>query len=239
MEKLGYQDFDAGSADLTDASRKKLDVMAKRSTNAPGLQLQISGSIDPVKDRDGLQRATLEKGTANLEWASLPKSQQATTVPNEIVLTPDERSHLVRQLYDKALKDGTITPALFQANTNLAVIASHIKAPPAAKCKTWRFYWFKNPSSSPRRLNLTRPCHCALKRWARSRRLIRWKALLTAIIPVSDSDFETLALGSAKPFAVIYCRAGRWRAASYFWNKTKAAACARTVVRFIWNSIEE
>lgn len=224
-EELGYQDFDPGSADLTDASRKKLDVIAKALYERPGLQLQISGSIDPVKDRDGLQRAALEKQLRNMEWTSLPKPQQATTAPNEIVLTPDERSHLVRQLYDQALKDGTITPALFQANTNLAVIASQIKAPLPQNVKLAILLVQRSQSkSSPNRSNVpvVAPASGGLAPPADPR-----EALLTAIIPISDGDFGTLALERARAVRGYILESGKVEAGRLFLEQNSTGGLRR------------
>lgn len=58
-DELGYQQFAAGSAVLLSNETKKLDVLVTALTERPGLSLEITGSIDPVTDREPLQRAKL------------------------------------------------------------------------------------------------------------------------------------------------------------------------------------
>ena len=93
-EELGYQDFAPGSAELTPADKQKLDTLVKALFARPGLNLEISGSIDPTADHDGLQRVFLEKQLHMRKWLSLRKSQQATVTPEQITLTPSERARL-------------------------------------------------------------------------------------------------------------------------------------------------
>ena len=225
-EELGYQDFDPGSADLTDASKKKLDVISKALYDRPGLQLQISGSIDPVNDRDGLQRAAFEKKLRNAKWQSLSKSEQAATRPDDIVLASEERSRLVKQLYDQALKDGEITPALFTANTNLAVIAAHIKAPLPQNVKLAILLVQKSQSASspsapaapaavPLNGGLAPPAD-------------PMEALLAAIIPISDSDFEALALTRARTVRSYILQGGKVEAGRLFLEQNQSGGLRRT-----------
>ena len=119
-EELGYQDFAPGSAELTPADKQKLDTLVKALFARPGLNLEISGSIDPTADHDGLQRVFLEKQVHMRKWLSLRKSQQATMTPEQVTLTPAERADLVKKLYNEAWAKGQITPAMLAANTNLA-----------------------------------------------------------------------------------------------------------------------
>ncbi len=83
---------------LSDASKKKLDVLEKALYERPALQLQISGSIDPVNDRDALQHAAFEKELRERQWMSLRKSEQEKTSPDQIVLTPEERTKLSEEI---------------------------------------------------------------------------------------------------------------------------------------------
>ncbi len=101
-EELGYQDFAAGSAELTADDTKKLDSLAKGLYERPGLSLEIAGSIDPDGDREGLQRAALDKEIRTRIWMKLRKAEQATNSVDQIVLTPDDRVHWVKKLYGEA-----------------------------------------------------------------------------------------------------------------------------------------
>ena len=125
-EELSYQDFAPGSAELSPDDTNKLDLLVKGLYERPGLQLEISGSVDPASDRDGLQRIALDKQLRTLKWQSLGKAEHAATTPDQIVLTPDERTSLVKKLFGEAQADGKITPALLAANTNLAAAFAQI-----------------------------------------------------------------------------------------------------------------
>jgi hypothetical protein len=212
-EELSYQDFAPGSTGLTDDSRKKLDVIAKALYDRPALQLDISGSIDPFNDRDGLQRAALEKQLRARQWASLSRSKQAQTPLDQIVLAPDQRAHWVKVLYDEAIAGGKITPAVIMANTNLAAIAARIKFVPQniklaillmqesqSSEKT-----FSKAATAPATEQLTLPPPAD-----------PMEALLDAIIPVSDSDFETLAIDRAKAVRGYLLQSGKVEAGRLF-----------------------
>jgi len=103
------------------------------------LQLEISGSVEPASDRDGLQRVALDRQLRTRKWMALGRSEHANSTPDQMTLTPDERSRLVKQLFGEAQAAGKITPALIAANTNLAdamaQIISHKQD--AKKGATW------------------------------------------------------------------------------------------------------
>jgi hypothetical protein len=80
-EELSYQEFAPGSAALASNETKKLDVLIKALTERPALNLEITGSIDPVKDIEPLKRQKLREaagadyaaGLRALYTAALPK----------------------------------------------------------------------------------------------------------------------------------------------------------------------
>ncbi|MEI9865649.1 MAG: DUF748 domain-containing protein [Limisphaerales bacterium] len=127
-EELSYQDFTAGSAELLPDDTKKLDSLMKGLYERPALQLEISGSIDPASDRDGLQRTALEKLLRTREWQSLGKSERNATTPDQIVLSPGDRTSWVKKLFGEAQASGKITPEIIAANTNLAIAATQISS---------------------------------------------------------------------------------------------------------------
>jgi hypothetical protein len=209
--ELSYEDFPAASAELPDASKKKLDVLVKALYNRPGLQLEISGSVDPVADRYGLQRMAFEKELRTREWQSLRKSQKESTTPGEIVLTPKQRSHLVKRLYDEALRDGRISPAILSANTNLAVIAAQIKAPETKSVKEAQYL---TKSSGPGSKTPPAPPASSLQKLPVPADPM--EALLIAIVPVSENDLETLAVNRAKSVRSYILNSGQVDASRLF-----------------------
>jgi hypothetical protein len=217
-EELSYEDFTPGSAELTPASRQKLDSLVKGLYERPGLQLEISGSIDPVNDRDGLQRAILDQQLRTKKWLSLRKSERATNTVDQITLTPDERKPLVRKLYNEALSDGRITPTLIAANTNLAALVAQIRSGAPKNEKGATVLVESSKSSAQKTPGAAAVASAQLKLAPLTDPT---EALLAAVIPISDSDFEKLASDRAKAVRDYILQSGKVEAARLFLTQSQ------------------
>jgi hypothetical protein len=60
-EEMGYVEFDAGSAKLSDAADKKLDTIAKALTDKSSIRIDLIGRVDPAVDTPALRTAYVEK----------------------------------------------------------------------------------------------------------------------------------------------------------------------------------
>jgi hypothetical protein len=60
-EELGYVEFDAGSAVLTDAAKQKLDTIVKALSDKPSIRLDIIGRVDPAVDQPALRTAYVDR----------------------------------------------------------------------------------------------------------------------------------------------------------------------------------
>ncbi|MGA9778230.1 MAG: DUF748 domain-containing protein, partial [Verrucomicrobiia bacterium] len=212
-EELGYQDFAPGGAELTPADKQKLDTLVKALFARPGLNLEISGSIDPIADHDGLQRVFLEKQLQMRKWLSLRKSQQATVTPEQVNLTPAGRADLVKKLYNEAWAKGQITPAMLAANTNLAAAVAQIKSktPRIQKDATYLVKGLPTsaqptPGAGTVTLSQTKlpPITDPME------------VLLVASIPVTDNDFEALVSERAKAVRAYLLASGKVEASRLF-----------------------
>jgi hypothetical protein len=213
-EELSYQDFVPGRAGLPEASRKKLDVLIKALYNRPGLDLEMSGSVDPAADRDGLQRVAFDKQLRTRVWMSLSKAKRALTTPDEMVLTAEERAVLVAQVYNDAVNSGQITPALINANTNLAAIVVQIQKLAPENEKLGVMLERESQAASAQMATGSSDARAPLYKLpppADPR-----EALLEALIPVSDSDLETLAIERAKAVRAYILASGRVEAGRLF-----------------------
>jgi hypothetical protein len=208
-EELSYQDFAPGSAELSPDNAKKLDSLVKGLYARPGLNLEISGSTDPVNDRDGLQRTNLDRQLRARKWLTLRKSERATNTVDQVTLTPDERQSLVKKLYHEALADGRITSAIIAANTNLAVIAAQVPSRSSKIDKGATFLVKRSEQAAtkssavaaqPRLVAIADPV----------------EALLAAMIPVSDNDLTTLAANRAKAVRAYILQTGKVEATRIF-----------------------
>ncbi len=216
-EELSYQDFAPGGAVLSPVNEKKLDSLVKGLYERPGLQLEIAGSIDPVADRDGLRRASLEKQIRNRLWTSLRKSERAATTPDQLTLTPEAYTAWVKKLYSEAVGKGVINPAFIAAHTNLAAVAAHIKPSSAEIVKAATLLTQGPPAAAPKSSE-------AAKAAAPARNVAPanpMETLLMATIPVSDADFQALADERAKAVRAYLLQTGKVEAGRLFLAENK------------------
>jgi hypothetical protein len=107
-EEVSYQDFAAGSAELQDATRQKLDLVAKGLFERPGLQLEIEGSVDLAADRNALRRLKLQKEFRTRKWTALRKTERSRLTPEQIELTPEEYNEYLKQAHVEAFSPEAI-----------------------------------------------------------------------------------------------------------------------------------
>ena len=60
-EELGYVEFEPGSAQLSDAARKKLDTIVKVLTDKSSIRIDLIGRVDPAIDEPGLRTQYVER----------------------------------------------------------------------------------------------------------------------------------------------------------------------------------
>ena len=193
-EELSYQDFTPGSAEMSVADQQKLDSLVKGLYARPGLQLEISGSVDPASDRDGLQRTALDKQLRTRQWQSLGKSERDATTPDQINLTPDERAALVKELFSEAEAAGKITSALVTQNANLTAAVDQMVARKLAPKKGAELLVKTGPT--PATKSSGEDVVAGQSKLAPAADPL--EVLLSATVPISDSDLETLAANRAK-----------------------------------------
>ncbi|MGA3284673.1 MAG: DUF748 domain-containing protein [Verrucomicrobiota bacterium] len=216
-EELGYQDFTAGSADLLPADRQKLDTLAKALYARPALQLEISGSVDPDADREGLQRAALDREIRSKIWTTLRESERATNSVDQIVLAPDERAHWVKKLYGEAVADGKITPQLIAAHTNLAAYAATVlpHRPATVKGATMLVKSGRTAKAQP------------AAGTAYQTKLVPppdpMEAVLLATFPIGENDLQTLAASRAKAVRAYLLQTGKVEATRLFLKEDQTA----------------
>jgi Domain of Unknown Function (DUF748) len=220
-EELGYQDFAPGSTDLLSDNTNKLNSLVKGLYARPALQLAIAGSVDPASDRDGLQRIALEKQLRTLKWQSLGKAEHDTTTPGQIVLTPGERTSLVKKLFGQALADGKITPAIIAANTNLAAAVAQIGSRKPEVKKGATLLMQTTPVSAPT-ASTNAVVVAAQSKLAPPADPM--EVLLLATIPVSDDDLQTLAADRAKAVRAYILQTGKVEDARLFLTENQTGS---------------
>jgi len=212
---LSYQDFAPGSTDLSSDNTNKLDSLVKGLYARPALQLAIAGSVDPASDRDGLQRAALDKQLRTRQWQSLGTPERTTTTPDQIVLTPDERASLVKKLFVEAQAAGKITPALLAANTNLAAAVAQIGSRKVEHKKGATLLMQMADTSAPTSATNAAPA-AVVAQSKLAPPADPMEALLLATIPVSDDDLAALATDRAKAVRAYILQSGKVEDARLF-----------------------
>jgi hypothetical protein len=222
-EELGYQEFAPGSAILSPADQHKLDALAKALFDRPALKLDITGSVDPDSDRQGLQRAALDQEIRTRKWQKLRRSQQAAISAAQIVLTPADRDHYIAKLYSAALSDGKITPALMAANTNLAAYA-HAAFSRSSPVKRGGAMLMSRsvPANAP---NVSQPPSKLDPPPSLS------EALLLATFPVTAEELEGLAARRAQAVQSYLIATGKVEASRLFVSNAGAQSLRRDGAR--------
>ena len=212
-EELSYQDFAPGSADLSPDSQQKLDSLEKGLYERPALQLEIAGSVDAPTDRDALQRAALDKQLRTRQWQSLGKAERAATTPDQLTLTPDDRTALVQQLFSEAQASGKISPALIASNSNLAAAIAQVSSRRTDVQKG--AMQLLKPSGAPK------PVAVVLSASKLPPPADPMEALLLVTFPVTDSDLDMLAADRAKAVRAYLLQSGKVEATRLFLTQSQ------------------
>jgi hypothetical protein len=96
---LSLVSFVPGTATPTDAGRAAIDQVAKALADRPALQMTVTGTSDPVSEREAAQRAALETRLA----AEQRRERARSGAPADAALPPlqgDERARIVKRVYD-------------------------------------------------------------------------------------------------------------------------------------------
>jgi hypothetical protein len=213
-EEISYQDFAAGSADLTAASKEKLDVLVKALYERPGLRLEITGSVDTNADMAGLRALSLEKQLRARKWQALRKADQEGTTPEQITLTPEERPGLLQKLYADYLEKGLIL-----TSSNTPLIATPAARPAVAK-KTAERGASQLMDRGPAPAATAQPAMAAAPDAATDPMEL---ALLNSI-SVTDDDFQGLASGRGKAVREYLLQSGKVEGERLFLTEAKAGS---------------
>jgi hypothetical protein len=211
-QDISYQEFPAGSAELTPASREKLDVLVKALYERPGLQLEITGSVDTNADIAALRGRFLDKQLRTQKWQALRKADREAITPDQVTIAPEERADLMQKLYADYLSKGLIvtnagTPAL----------------PAPAQSSASR----KNPERGATRLmarettSTTTPQPTAA---ASATTVDPYELALLNSVPISDQDFQSLASERAKAVREYIVQTGKVEGERLFLTEAKAGS---------------
>jgi hypothetical protein len=211
-EEISFQEFPAGSAELTPASKEKLDVLVKALYERPGLQLEITGSVDKNADIGGLRTLFLEKQLRAQKWQAMRKADRDVTTAEQITITPEERVSVVQKLYADFLAKGLIL-------TNTAAGAAPVVLPPSRRSA---------PAERGASQLMARDSSPATPQAAvagtTSTVTDSFELALLNSISVADQDFEGLASDRAKAVRAYILEGGKVEAERLFLTEAKAGS---------------
>jgi hypothetical protein len=155
----------------------------------------------------------LDRDIRSRIWQQLRAATGTTNSADQIVVSPADRSAGIQKLFQTAVTDGRIAPAVIAANTNLAVLVATQAAAsrtPRDIAKTGASLQTRTPAeqspASPPPVETTGtppPADVAMD-------------ALLALYPVSQSDLATLAAARAKAVQDYLNQTGKIAAARLF-----------------------
>jgi hypothetical protein len=208
-QDISYDEFPAGSTELTPASKEKLDVLVKALYERPGLQLEITGSVDTNADVTALRGRFLEKQLRAQKWQALRKADREAITPDQVIIAPEERADLVQKLYTDYLSKGLVV-------TNASTPA--LPAPASAARKT--------PERGATQLMArnTTPAATSQPAAASATTTDPYELALLNSVSISDQDFQSLAADRAKAVREYVFQSGKVEGERLFLTEAKAGS---------------
>ena len=216
-EELNYQDFAPGSLALSADGTNKLDLLVKGLYERPGLQLEIAGSVATDADRLGLRQVALDKQLRTEKWLSLGKTERSSTTPEQLLMTPEERSRLLKKIYARDVPKNSPT-----TKTNLIPIVR--AAAPATRNVSQvgpmkgATLLMQRPGASTA-TPVSSAAASAPSPTPGSEPDI--EQILQSRIPIGDDELETLAAARAKTVRAYILRTGKVKPERVFLTETQ------------------
>ena len=98
-EELGYVEFDAGRASVSEANLKKIQTLAKALHERPALKLDIEGHADLEHDREGLKTVHIERKMKARKLNDMLKENLPAVPVDEVKIMPQEYEKYLTQVY--------------------------------------------------------------------------------------------------------------------------------------------
>ena len=101
-EELAFVEFDFGRAAIDATGADKLGKLQKALIDRPGLKLDITGRVDPEKDREGLRRYRFEQQVRAQKLKDMVKKGDSATSVDDVKIEPAEYEKYLRRAYKEA-----------------------------------------------------------------------------------------------------------------------------------------
>ena len=131
-EEMSFVDFGPGQSDIPAGEMAKLDKLAKALFERPGLNLEIAGSADPVRDREGLARLTLREQMRALRIKEMTEAGSPPADLAAFQLETNDYVRLITKTYLEVFGTNQLSATVTNQPPTNAVAASPTQAEPAA-----------------------------------------------------------------------------------------------------------
>jgi hypothetical protein len=168
----------------------------------PGLQIEIEGSIDSKADLEALRRGKLEQELREKKWKSLRRSEQARLRSEEVQLTAEERADYLKAAYTVTFSPEAMA-ARGQQGTNSQTMprinsTNRSSAPPERSSS--EFSRVEKGATALLKVATAAEVKLPAK---------DMEAQMLETIPVTKSDFESLASKRAQRVKEYILKAGK------------------------------
>lgn len=100
-EELSHVEFQAGSAEIDAELQRRLKTMASLLADRPEVKVDISGRVDPDKDREALAQLFFQRKLKAQKLADLVKQGHSVSSLDEVTIEPAEYSAYLKKAYKK------------------------------------------------------------------------------------------------------------------------------------------
>jgi outer membrane protein OmpA-like peptidoglycan-associated protein len=98
-EDLSFIEFDAGSSELSNDAKTKLDALTKALYERPELELEISGFVDIEKDEQGLISHRFNRRIKAQKFKNIKKEETAPKSVDSVIIEPEEYEKYLKMAY--------------------------------------------------------------------------------------------------------------------------------------------
>ncbi len=101
-EDLQFMEFAAGSAEINDQARNKLEAITKIMYERPGLKLEVLGHAEPVEDRERMRQEAFQRLLKVEKYKETAKKDRAVTSMDSIEIRDEEKQKYLLKAYEAA-----------------------------------------------------------------------------------------------------------------------------------------
>ncbi|MFV0421527.1 DUF748 domain-containing protein [Oleidesulfovibrio sp.] len=104
-ENLDFVAMQPGIARLDDVALEEIKSISKALVERPGLELEMQGQADAVRDRQALEKAAFDLRIKTQKYLDLPRKERAELSPESVTVAPEEYEQYLWEAYKEEPSD--------------------------------------------------------------------------------------------------------------------------------------